>query len=119
MEKLARKLRRSGYPSSMRHQVISEAVEKFKKMCKTEDEGGRPIHRAREWQKYSRRLEKEKKSTAWHNSGQSKISAPLIIDPTVGRLTQKMRSAYQKFSESMNIYVVVKVREEIGTLSTF
>ena len=50
MEEWARKLKRSGYPASVRHQVVSEALRKYENMCKVEDEGGRPIHRAREWQ---------------------------------------------------------------------
>ena len=58
MERWARKLQRSGYLASVRHQLISEAVAKYKKMCKTEDEGGRPIHRAKEWQKAARRLKR-------------------------------------------------------------
>ena len=37
-------------------QVIKESIEKWEKMCKVEDEGGRPIHRAREWQQASRGL---------------------------------------------------------------
>ena len=82
----------------------------YKNMCKTEDEGGRPIHRAREWQKAARRLEKERKSTAWQNSGKRRISAPLIIDPTAGRFTEKMKVACQKFGEAMDMDMVVKVR---------
>ena len=47
MESWARKLRRSGYPASGRHQVISEAVTKYDKMSETKDKGRRRIHRAR------------------------------------------------------------------------
>ena len=53
MESWVRKLRRSGYPASVRHQVISEALTKHDKMCETDDKGGWPIHRDREWQKAS------------------------------------------------------------------
>ena len=90
--------------------MISEAVIKYRKMCKTEDEGGRPIHRARERQKSTRRMDKERKSTACYNNSQTTISAPLIIDPTVGRLTEKMKTACGKFGEAMDMNVVVKVR---------
>ena len=59
----ATKLRRSGCPETVRHQVIIEAVRKFKKMCDDEDGGVRPIHRARSLHKAAPRLEKERKAT--------------------------------------------------------
>ena len=39
MEDWSRKLRRSGYPATMRHEVIKAAVDRYKKMCMEEDEG--------------------------------------------------------------------------------
>ena len=81
MEDWARKLRRSGYPATTRHQVFKEAVEKYEKICVVEDEGGRPVHRAREWQQAARRLDKETSIVNWHKLDPSQISAPLIIDP--------------------------------------
>ena len=83
---MATKLRRSGYPEIVRHQVITEAVRKFKRICDDEDGGVRPIHRARSWQKAARRLEKERKATTWHQTSADRVSAPLIIDPTAGDL---------------------------------
>ena len=59
MTSWAMKLKRSGYPATTRHQVISEAVKKFHKMCEVEDKGRRPIHRAREYQRSAWRLEKK------------------------------------------------------------
>ena len=59
IEEWARKLRRSGYPATVRHQVVKEALTKYEKMCKVEEEGGRPVHRAREWQQSARRMKKE------------------------------------------------------------
>ena len=47
MEDWSRKLRRSGYPATMRHEVIKAAVDRYKKMCMEEDEGVRPNHRPR------------------------------------------------------------------------
>ena len=58
MENWARKLRRSGYSASVQHQVVKETVLKYEKMWNEENTGGRPIHRPREWQQSSRRLEK-------------------------------------------------------------
>ena len=107
MKAWAMKLRRSGYPETVRHQVISEAVRKFKKMCEDEDKGGRPIHRARSWQKSARRLEKERKKTTWHKTSADRVSAPLIIDPTAGELTGKMKAACRDFGVSMGMDVRV------------
>ena len=66
LEGWSMKLKRSGYPATTRHQVVRAAVERWEQMCQVEDKGGRPIHRAREWQKAARRLEKEKKVVTWH-----------------------------------------------------
>ena len=60
MEECARKLRRSGYPATVRHQMVKEALTKYDKMCKVEEEGGRPVNRAREWQQSARRIRSEK-----------------------------------------------------------
>ena len=53
-------------------------------MCKVEDDGGRDVHRAREWQKMEQSLEKELKPANWHKSKSDTkvISALLIVDPT-------------------------------------
>ena len=68
MEDWSRKLRRSGYPATMRHEVIKAALDRYKKMCMEEDEGVRPIHRPRSWKEKKRRREKELKRTNWHQS---------------------------------------------------
>ena len=62
----SRKLKRSGYPATVNHEVIKTACEKWEKMCDDEDSGGRPIFRPRGWKKEERRLQKERKATNWH-----------------------------------------------------
>ena len=54
-----------GGPGSFWHQVIRAAINKWEKMCKDDDEGLRPVHRAREWHLAARRLEKERKREDW------------------------------------------------------
>ena len=49
MEEWSRKLRRSGYPETMRHEVIKASVDRFEKICQEEDDGTRPIHQPRSW----------------------------------------------------------------------
>ena len=83
----------------MRHQVIKTALEKWDKMCEEEDAGVRPVHRPREWREKERRQEKEQKKNSWHQSKPGQISAPLIIDPTAGPLTEDMKEVCRKFEE--------------------
>ena len=99
METWSRKLRRSGYPATMRHEVIKAAVDKYEKMCMEEDEGVRPIHRPRSWKEKERRREKELKRTNWHQSKAKQVSAPLIIDPTAGEMTKDMRAVCKDFEK--------------------
>ena len=99
MEDWSRKLRRSGYPATMKHEVIKAAVDKYEKMCMEEDEGVRPIHRPRSWKEKERRREKELKRTNWHQSKAKQVSAPLIIDPTAGEMTKDMRAVCKDFEK--------------------
>ena len=72
--------------------VIKAAVNKWRKMCKVEDSGGRPVHRPRAGRRRERRLEKEAKKYSWHRSEDNvKASAPLILDPIPGPLAEKMK----------------------------
>ena len=63
-----RKLRRSGYPETMRHEVIKAAVDRFEKMCREEDQGIQPIHRPRSWKEEERRRPKEMERTTGHQT---------------------------------------------------
>ena len=108
MEDWATKLSRSGYPAAFRHQVIKTAVEKWDRMCQDEDEGKRPIHRARDWQEPARRLEKESRRESWHQAGSSQITAPLILDPTAGDLTRKLKAVCEIFEKSSGLRVTLR-----------
>ena len=110
MEKWSRKLRRSGYPATWRHEVIKAAYEKFDKMCNDEDNGVRPIHRPREWKERERRLEKEAKVSNWHKSKPNQVSAPLILDPTAGSLSKDAKEVCRKFEQVTGMRVVVQER---------
>ena len=97
MENWCRKLRKSGYPETMRHEVIKAAVDRFEKMCHEEDQGIRPIHRPRSWKEEERRRAKEMERTSWHQTKPNQVSAPLIIDPTAGEMTKEMKVACRNF----------------------
>ena len=47
----SRKLKRSGYPATVRYEVIRTACEKWEKMYDAEDSEGRPIFRPRGWKR--------------------------------------------------------------------
>ena len=59
-------------------------------MCEDEDKGVRPIHRPRHWKAKKRKREKEMKLTNLHKSQREQISAPLILDPTAGSMTNRV-----------------------------
>ena len=110
MARWSQKLRRSGYPATVRHQVIKTALERWDKMCEEEEAGVRPVHRPREWREKERRQEKERKKNSWHQSKAGQVSAPLIIDPTAGPLTEEMKEVCRKFEEVTEMRVVVQER---------
>ena len=46
MEEFARKLKRSGYAATVRHQVVETALRRWRRMSREEDEGVRPVGRS-------------------------------------------------------------------------
>ena len=52
----------------------------------------------------------ERKRNSWHQSKAGQVSAPLIIDPTAGPLTEEMREVCRKFEEVTEMRVVVQER---------
>ena len=61
MDDWSRKLRRSGYPATVRHERIKASSDRFDKMCLEEDTGVQPIHRPRSWKREESKREKELK----------------------------------------------------------
>ena len=110
MELWSQKLGRSGYPATVRLEVIRLACEKYDKMCRDEDAGVRSIHRPRVWKEKERRKEKEMKQKNWHKSRQNQISAPLILDPVEGEMTNEMKAVCNKFEEVTGFRVAVQTR---------
>ena len=104
------KLLSSGYPATLRHQVIRTVCERWDKACQEEDDQTRPIHRLREWKQKERLLEKEYRILNWHKSKKDQVSAPLIVDPTSGKMASEMRDVCAKFENVTGMHVVVKER---------
>ena len=117
MAEWSRKLRRSGYPETVRHEVIRMADEKWQKMCEEEDSGVRPVYSPRGWRAAEMRLEKERKVSSWHSSQDNQPSATLILDPTAGSLTKAMKDVCAKFQEVTGMKVAVEgwsSKQEVG-----
>ena len=108
MEKWSRKLRRNGYPETVRHEVIKTALDRWDRMCEEEEEGIRPVHRPREWKEKERRKEQEKKSQNWHKGQEGLVSAPLIVDPTAGTLSKEMKAVCRSFEGVTGMRVPVQ-----------
>ena len=108
-------MKRSGWLAITRHQVVKEVVRKGEKACRVEDEGGRPIHRARLWQKYSRRLENEMMKGNWHKEEKGQISAPIILDLTAGERTTKLEEACRRFEAASGLHVTLRERASCHT----
>ena len=103
---MEQKVEKSGYPATFRHQVVKAAVDKWKKMCKSEDEGVRPVHRPREWKRRDRKLTKLVKKTSWHKR-KDEISAPLILDPVEGDMIELLKAECQKFESLHGLRVPI------------
>ena len=60
----------------------------------------------------SRRLERELRPANWHQSKSKpdNLSAPLIVDPTSGTLTRKLKEICGKFKNANGIRVTVRER---------
>ena len=52
-------------------------------------------------------MEKESRKVSWHQSKPNQISAPLILDPTAGQLTSKLKQVCQKFEVTSGIRIAV------------
>ena len=90
--------------------MIKTALKKWDKMQEEEDAGVRPIYRPRDWKEKERRLAKERKKEKWHQAREGQVSAPLIIDPTAGKLAAEFKDVCRKFEEVTEMRVVVQER---------
>ena len=107
------KMKRSGYPSSWRREAIRSGIAKYRKRQMESQDGGRPLYRPREWMEEERKLAKAKKKVNWARKQADNDElgrAPLIICPSAGNLTDKIKKVCLEFGISQNIKVPVFLR---------
>ena len=84
MNQYSKKLKRSGYKSSTRADIINSAIQTYSNMRQDEDAGRKPLYRPRSWHETGRNLEKENRKSSWAKVGQKPgevAKATLIICP--------------------------------------
>ena len=69
----SKKLERSGYPASVRADVVRSAIQTYWKMRGEEDEGIRPLYRPRTWHEEKRSVEKVSKLSSWCKNGKKNL----------------------------------------------
>ena len=98
-------LRSSGYPETVRHDVIKTSFQRWDKMCEEE-----ACTQARDWKSQKRRMEKERKASCEHKGLENQVSAPLILEPTGGSLTKGLKDVCAKFEQLTGMMVAVLER---------
>ena len=68
MEEYAKMLRRFGYSEKFRFEVISDAVRRYQKMVKRENEGGQPVNRPKDFEVETRRKRKRRQGGTEKNN---------------------------------------------------
>ncbi len=63
------KMQYSGYGKMFRYHVVNGAINAYQKIREKEDLGIRPMHRPKNWERESRRKEKETKRKNWYKDG--------------------------------------------------
>ena len=63
------KMQYSGYNKMFKYHVVNGAINAYQKIREKEDLGIRPMHRPKNWERESRRKEKEMKRKRWYKDG--------------------------------------------------
>ena len=70
----------AGYDEKYRRSCLTNAYRIYDRMRKEDEEGRRPIHRPKDWDKENRRIDKKKKKHSWSTRGG--YTAPIIVPAT-------------------------------------
>jgi hypothetical protein len=116
MDQYNARLRRSGYKGLYRQKVIQAAHQIYRsKVEVSKTEGGRPLHRDKQYQKEQRQVEKELKKVCWYRKSKRQggqiTHAPLIVSPTYdGELSEKLKKICQDVADNCGLRVKVMER---------
>ena len=116
LNEYAAKLRRSGYEEGFRRMVIKIGCSIYrKKMKEDEREGGKRVYRTKAEMVADK---KEEKNGSWcEKASQSKVAAPLILDPTEeGVMVERIKKIIKDYNEKEK--VEIKVVERGGRKTT-
>ena len=84
----------AGYDENYRKRTLEQALRMYDKIVKEEEEGIKPVHRPRDFQKEERRKDKRKKKQNWATKGG--CIAPIIVPSTPNsELLQMLREVAQ------------------------
>ena len=76
------RMRDSGYPESMRYQIVQSGLQGYKKMLEVERAGGRPVNRLQKSDQIARKKQKTIKKDNWYKNGT--YSTVLFVPCTPG-----------------------------------
>ena len=71
---------KAGYPEKYRKDALCRSLRIYDKMVEDDDTGLRPLYRPKEYERNSRRVDKQKKKNNWANRGG--YIAPIFVPPT-------------------------------------
>ena len=74
------RMKKAEYSEIYRKIVLEKTFKRHDKMVKEDEEGRRPLHRPKDWQKEERLKDKKRKRYNWGTKGG--CIAPIIIPPT-------------------------------------
>ena len=107
LSNFTRKMQYSGYEQAFRYDVAKSAINAYQTMMENEENGVRPIHRPKNWQRAERAEEKERKKRDWYKQGG--FDSVLFVPSTP---KGKLKHMYEKEIKKSGIRI--KVVERTG-----
>ncbi len=91
LNKLMMKIQFSGYDNTFRYHVANSAVKAYMQIREAENQGIRPMHRPKDWERQRRRNEKESKRKNWYKNGgfDSVLFLPMTPGGTLKRMYER------------------------------
>ena len=101
------RMKQAGYGEAYRKQTLLKALAIFDKMKAGDENGDRPLHRPRDWNREKGKEEKKKKKRSWSATGG--YVAPIFIPATPrGELARQLKDIAEKETEAGLKFKVVE-----------